>query len=93
MRYTDDAVSLPLQCGTQWDALAHIFYRGQMYNGHGLEHVTARGATRNGIDRIKTGIVGVKCCWMLRATSTPSGWRLATQFPVTTWKHVPEPRV
>jgi len=58
LRYTDDAVSMPLQCGTQWDALAHIFYRGQMYNGHGLEHVTARGATRNSIDRIKAGIVG-----------------------------------
>lgn len=57
-RYTDDAVSMPLQCGTQWDALAHIFYRGQMYNGHGLEHVTSTGATINSIDRIADGVVG-----------------------------------
>lgn len=58
LRYTDDAVSMPLQCGTQWDALAHIFYRGQMWNGYGLEHVTSRGATVNSIDRIADGVVG-----------------------------------
>jgi len=58
LRYTDDAVTMPLQCGTQWDALAHIFYRGQMYNGHGLQHVTSRGATVNSIDRVADGIVG-----------------------------------
>ncbi|MET0454112.1 MAG: cyclase family protein [Mycobacterium sp.] len=58
LRYCDDAVSMPLQCGTQWDALAHIFYRGQMYNGHGLEKVTSTGATVNGIDKVADGIVG-----------------------------------
>lgn len=58
LRYTDDVVTMPLQSGTQWDALAHIFYRGQMYNGHGLEHVTATGATVNSIDRIADGVVG-----------------------------------
>ncbi len=58
LRYTDDAVSMPLQCSTQWDALAHIFYRGQMYNGHGLEHVTSTGATINGIEKIADGVVG-----------------------------------
>ena len=26
LRYADDMVSLTLQCGTQWDALGHIFY-------------------------------------------------------------------
>jgi kynurenine formamidase len=58
LRYTDDAVSMPLQCGTQWDALAHIFYRGQMYNGHGLEHVTSTGAAINSIDKIADGVAG-----------------------------------
>ncbi|MGD9958101.1 cyclase family protein [Nocardioides sp.] len=58
LRYTDDAVAMPLQCATQWDALAHIFYRGQMYNGHGLEHVTSTGATVNGIEKIADGVVG-----------------------------------
>jgi len=58
LRYTDDAVTMPLQCGTQWDALAHIFYRGQMYNGHGLEKVTSRGASVNSIDKIADGVAG-----------------------------------
>ncbi|ABK71380.1 cyclase family protein [Mycolicibacterium smegmatis] len=58
LRYCDDAVSMPLQCGTQWDALAHIFYRGQMYNGHGLESVTSSGATANSIDKVADGIAG-----------------------------------
>ena len=58
LRYTDDAVSMPLQCGTQWDALAHIFYRGQMYNGHGLDRVTSTGATIKSIVGIVDGVVG-----------------------------------
>ncbi|WP_280460515.1 cyclase family protein [Nocardia carnea] len=58
LRYTDDAVSMPLQCGTQWDALAHIFYRGKMYNGHGLDRVTSTGATVNSIEQIANGVVG-----------------------------------
>ena len=29
----DDSLFLFLQGGTQWDALAHIFHRGKMYNG------------------------------------------------------------
>jgi kynurenine formamidase len=44
--------------GRQWDALAHIFYRGEMDNGHGLEHVTSTGATVNSIDRVSDGVVG-----------------------------------
>jgi len=58
LRYTDDAVTMPLQCGTQWDALAHIFYRGQMYNGGGLGQVTSTGAASNGIEQIADGVVG-----------------------------------
>ena len=37
LRYTDDAVYLVLQCATQWDALAHIYHEGKMYNGYGTE--------------------------------------------------------
>ena len=33
LRYADDMISLPLQCATQWDALAHIFYDDYMWNG------------------------------------------------------------
>src|SRR5213594_2261548 len=30
-RYADDAVSMPLQCATQWDSLAHVYYDGMLY--------------------------------------------------------------
>jgi kynurenine formamidase len=56
--YADDAVQMPLQCGTQWDALAHVFYDGRMYNGRDARLVTSRGAKANSIDRIKDGVVG-----------------------------------
>jgi kynurenine formamidase len=56
--YADDAVTMPLQCGTQWDALAHVFYDGRMYGGHDAKLVTSRGASKNSIDRIASGVVG-----------------------------------
>jgi kynurenine formamidase len=56
--YADDAVSMPLQCGTQWDALAHVFYDGKMYNDRDVRLVTSAGALANSIDQIKDGVVG-----------------------------------
>jgi len=49
LRYTDDAVVMPLQCATQWDALAHIFFDGKMYNDRGPTLVHSGGATKNSI--------------------------------------------
>ncbi len=57
-RYADDAVTMPLQCGTQWDALSHVFYDGRMYNDRDVRLVTSRGARANSIDRIRDGVVG-----------------------------------
>jgi kynurenine formamidase len=57
-RYADDAVTMPLQCGTQWDALSHVFYDGKMYNDQPIELVTSRGAKKNGIEAAKNGVVG-----------------------------------
>ncbi len=56
--YADDAVSMPLQCGTQWDALAYVFYDGRMYNGRDVRLVTSNGAKANSIDRIRDGVIG-----------------------------------
>jgi kynurenine formamidase len=58
LRYTDDAIYMPLQCGTQWDALAHVFYDDRMYNGLGPEHVTSTGARTNAIDVLTDKVVG-----------------------------------
>ncbi len=57
-RYADDAVTMPLQCGTQWDALGHVFYDGKMYNDRDISLVTSGGAMQNGIEHIKHGVVG-----------------------------------
>ncbi len=56
-RYADDAVTMPLQCGTQWDALAHVFYDGRMWNGRDIRHVTSSGARYNAIEKIADGVV------------------------------------
>lgn len=57
IQYTDDAVTMPLQCATQWDALAHILYRGKMYNGYEAHHVNSTGAKKNGMENAKDKIV------------------------------------
>ncbi len=58
MRYNDDYIMMPLQAGTQWDALAHVYYDGQLYNGYPASSVTSAGASKNSIDKIdKKGVV------------------------------------
>jgi kynurenine formamidase len=56
-RYADDFVTMPLQCATQWDSLAHVFYGGRLYNGFPSTTVSAAGAARDGIDKVGAGIV------------------------------------
>ncbi|HTU53155.1 MAG TPA: cyclase family protein [Acetobacteraceae bacterium] len=58
LRYADDMVSLPLQCATQWDALAHIFYDDKMWNGYPATLVDANGAARNGIEKVRDRMAG-----------------------------------
>jgi len=58
LRFADDAVSLPLQCGTQWDALAHIFYDDKMWNGYDAALVDSGGAKKNGIHKARGSMVG-----------------------------------
>ena len=58
LRFADDMVSLPLQCGTQWDALGHIFYDDKMWNGYDARLVDSDGARKNGIEKVKDRMVG-----------------------------------
>ncbi len=55
---TDDEIMMPLQCATQWDALAHVIFRGKTYNGRPYSVIDERGAHKNGIDKIKDRAVG-----------------------------------
>jgi kynurenine formamidase len=58
LRFTDDIVTMPLQCATQWDAFSHIFFDGTTYNGAGPESVTSAGASRNSITAMQARCVG-----------------------------------
>lgn len=58
LRYADDIVSMPLQCGTQWDALGHIFYGDKMWNGYDARLVDSTGAKKNGIEKTRAKMVG-----------------------------------
>jgi kynurenine formamidase len=51
-RFTDDYIIMPLQAGTQWDALAHFYYEGQLYNGYPATSVTSLGAVRDSIEPV-----------------------------------------
>jgi kynurenine formamidase len=58
LRYADDMVSLPLQCGTQWDGLGHIFYDDRMWNGYDARLVDSGGARKNGIEKTRARMAG-----------------------------------
>jgi kynurenine formamidase len=57
-RYADDAVIMPLQCGTQWDALCHNFAGDRMWNGYDARLVDTQGAKKNGIEKMHNRMVG-----------------------------------
>jgi kynurenine formamidase len=48
--FSEDIVTMALQCATHWDALAHASYGGTLYNGHPTRDVTIEGAGSCGID-------------------------------------------
>src|SRR6202030_3890723 len=58
IRYADDVVTMPLQCGTQWDALGHIFYGEKMWNGYDARLVDSNGAEKNAIEKTRDKMVG-----------------------------------
>ena len=58
MGYSDDTVFMPLQCGTQWDALGHIFHNGRMWNDYDAAEVSSAGARLNGIEKLKDTLAG-----------------------------------
>lgn len=54
----DDIVTMHSHSGTHIDALCHVWYEDQIYNGFAVdEHITSEGATRNAIENVPA-IVG-----------------------------------
>ncbi len=58
IRAADDMVVMPLQCGTQWDGLGHVFYEDYMWNGYDCREVSSMGAQKCGIEKTKEKMVG-----------------------------------
>jgi kynurenine formamidase len=58
LRFADDAVMTPLQAGTHWDALSHVFYDDTTYNGHDVRLVDSTGAKRLDIAKVAGRMVG-----------------------------------
>jgi len=58
LRYADDAINMPCQASTQWDALCHIFLDDKLYNGYDAKLVDARGARKLGIEHVRDKMAG-----------------------------------
>jgi kynurenine formamidase len=54
VRTSDDVDTMGLQAATHWDSLAHVSYGGRLYNGFPASSVTDDGASRCGIDKIRS---------------------------------------
>jgi kynurenine formamidase len=51
--YSDDVIHMPLQAATQWDALAHAHYDGELYNGcKACDILSPKGAARLGVEAL-----------------------------------------
>jgi kynurenine formamidase len=57
-RGTDDLIIMPLQSGTQWDAMGHVVFENKIYNGFGAEWVSSRGAIKGDVAQASGGMVG-----------------------------------
>lgn len=51
-RYSDDLLIVGTHTGTHVDALAHVWYDEELYNGFGQDTVRSSGARRCGIDKL-----------------------------------------
>jgi kynurenine formamidase len=58
LRGADDLIIMPLQCGTQWDALSHIIFEDRIYNGYSADQVSSKGANKNDIAKAKDQVTG-----------------------------------
>ncbi len=58
IRAADDMVTMPLQCGTQWDGLGTSFMRIICGIGYDCREVTSAGAQKCGIEKTKNKMVG-----------------------------------
>ena len=82
MRYADDAINLPTQAASQWDALSHVFTDDKMWNGYDATLVDVRGAHKNGIEKFADKMVGRGV--LLDVARYKGKERLADGYEITT---------
>lgn len=58
IRYADDAINMPVQGATHWDALGHVFYQDKMYNGYDPRLVDSNGLATLGIEHARNKMIG-----------------------------------
>ncbi len=75
---SDDRMSMGVQAATHWDALSHVGYGGELYNGHPSSVVTEAGASKLGIEHF--GPVVSRG----RSSSTSPGSRASTTSTTAT---------
>jgi kynurenine formamidase len=51
-RYAEDFIAMSTHLGTHIDALAHVWYDEELYNGHPQSAVRSGGAKRCGVDKL-----------------------------------------
>ena len=51
-QFSDDSILLALHTATHIDALAHVWYGDEIFNGFAKETVTSRGAGRCGVEKL-----------------------------------------
>ena len=92
IRGTDDMIIMPLQSGTQWDALAHIMFEDKMYNGYPAKRVTSKGAHVNDITQAqRRRSPAAVCCSTSPATRVSTRSSPATPSPPRTSKAASRP--
>ena len=83
IRAADDMVVMPLQCGTQWDGLGHVFYEDYMWNGFDCREVTSAGAQKCGIEKTKNKMVGrgvlLDVAWFKGQDALDDGYAITCQ--------------
>lgn len=80
----DDMVLFPLQAGTHWDGLGHIFFDHTMWNGYDCREVSSFGAAKAGIQHTKEKMVGrgvlLDIARHLKMDSLPDGFAITNDI-------------
>ena len=91
IRASDDIVVMPLQSGTQWDGLGHIFYENHMWNGYDCREVTAPARRNAASKRPRTRWSAAASFSTCRACSARRSWTTATPSPPRISRRPPRP--